>query len=165
MTADLSLTKSQEEKLKELVITAPERNTDVNHTRRLLDLEGLRTWERIKLDLLDAGFYWYITGERLNSFEYFAIVRGRPYRETNYIGDIPDFAIGRAELAMSLGVEGITLHSMHQLPITRVNTDPVMVGWLWIPNGDHFGKFTDSQGEKREGVVISVWDMDKEIKL
>ena len=113
--------------LRDTVIQGVSSNT--NHIRRLLDLEGVKNWERIKLDLMDVGFRWYVNAKRLNKFKYFAIARGRHYRESNYIGDIPDFAIDRAELALSLGIKGLTVHSTQPLPITRIVTDPIMVGW------------------------------------
>ncbi len=110
------------------------------YTRRLLDLEGVQSWERIKMDLLDADFRWYVTAESLNKFKHFAVVRSvQGYR--NYIGDIPDFAIERAEFAISLGIKEITIHSMQPLPVSRVSTDPVMVGWLRIPH-ESVDKFT-----------------------
>lgn len=137
---------------------------NIDHTRRLLDLKGIRNWERIKLDLIDASFRWYITAENLNKFKHFAILR-TVGRVGNYIGDIPDFAIDRAELALSLGIKEITIHSMQSLPISRVNTDPIMVGWIRIPDMASDGAFTYGFFCDREGVVISAWNMEKEIDL
>ena len=134
-----------------------------NHTRRLLDLEGVRNWERTKIDLLDADFRWYVTARNLNLFKYFAVVR-TVQGERNYIGDIPNFAIERAELAISLGIKEITIHSMQPLPVSRVDTDPVMVGWLYIPQ-KAADNFTYGHYGNWEGVVLAVWDNERELEL
>lgn len=143
--------------VRELVVTT-------DHTRRLLDLKGVRNWERIKQDLMDAGFRWYISAEKLNKFKHYAVVRAIQ-REVNYIGDIPDFAIGKAELALSLGVKELTIHSMQTLPITREHTDPIMVGWIRIPDTGWGGEFTYGTFYGWEGVVICFWDGEKELEL
>ncbi len=133
-----------------------------NHTRKLLDVRGDKSWERMKLDLLDAGFYFYI-GKKIKQFKYYAIVRSRKF-ESNYIGDIPDFALDRAELALSIGVKEITIHSMQPLPVTRKSTDPIMVGWMRdLPNSISNEYCYDS--DAIEGVVLAAWDMEKEIEL
>ena len=134
------------------------------HTRRLLDLKCENTWERLKLDLIDAGFLWYVEARDLNKFNFLAVVRATQAR-ADYIGDIPDFALERAEAAISLGIREITIHSNEELPIDRTHTDPVMVGWKVCPAISQSRRFVDANLDSWEGVVIAVWDNDKEFEL
>ena len=136
----------------------------LEHKCKLMDLQGIKGWYRIKLDLLKAGFHFYITARNLNRFKYFAIVRDK-YFAPNYIGDIPDFAIDRANLAISLGIEEITIHSNQPLAVEYQKGDPVIVGWLRKPDNEVDNGFTRLRYENWEGVVLAVWDNNKELEL
>ena len=144
------------------------------HTLRLLTLveNGGVSLERRKLQLAENNLIWIITAGGILKFKYHVNIKGDAIQyytgehSRRYVGDIPDFALGRAELALRLGVRDITLHSMQPLPVTRVHIDPVMVGWL-----QDAGIHTKQNGEfftyhpKNEGVVLAVWDNEKELEL
>jgi hypothetical protein len=114
--------------------------------------------------LLEEGFVWFISIQNVLKFKYHAVVRTPHPVHFNYqnlplyTGDIPDFAINRAALALKCGLELITIHSMRPMPIERVKTDPVLIGWESDPNFEY-----PKRGA--EGVVIAIWDNDKELEL
>ena len=150
-------------------------NTDnIAHTLRLLTLleaDG-KSIERIELELAENNLVWIITASDVLKFKYHVNIRGKAIQyytakhSRSYVGDIPDFALERAELALRLGIRNITLHSMNPLPVTRVHIDPVMVGWI-----QDAAIHTDKDGEfftywpKNEGVVLAIWDNEKELEL
>lgn len=133
------------------------------HKRKLMDLQGIKGWQRIKLDLLEAGFHFYITARELRRFKYFAVVRDSS--APSYIGDIPDFAIAQANLAISLGIREITIHSNQPLAIEYQKGDPVLIGWLSRPDEGVYNDFTCRYHENWEGVILAVWNNDKELEL
>ena len=100
----------------------------------------------------NSGLIWSVSIEQMKKyFNYHANVRGfaiRSFTEIpiQYNGDIPDFALERAELGINLGMKYITLHS-----IMPVIVDPVMVGWFNFP--------------LKMGFVLAIWQNGKEVKL
>ena len=100
-----------------------------------------------------SGLVWSVSAEQIwKHFKYHANVRGFGVRSgfaevpVEYAGDIPDFALKRAELAVRLGMKCITLHSVVPLAV-----DPVMVGWFGYP--------------LTNGFVLAVWYNEKELEL
>ena len=144
------------------------------HTLRLLSLleKTYTSIERWKLQLAEQGFVWIITTKYILNLKYHVNIRGsgiKYYSDTQairYVGDIPDFALNRAESAIRLGIEVITLHSMNPLPVERIHIDPVMVGWIQDPkiHTDISGRFF-SYDMKAEGIVLAIWDNEKELEL
>ena len=137
----------------------------INHKRRLLDLQDIKNWERVKLDLMDNDFRYYIKAGELAKLKYHALVRSRFHSRylLDYTGDIPDFAISRAEIAISFGIRDITIHSMQLLPVNRLKGDPVLVGWMSQPEQAVWEGY--NLDKNIEGVVIAVWDNEKELEL
>lgn len=70
----------------------------------------------------------------------------------NYVGDIPDKVIDNLEKAKECDVSKFMVYSCQPLPTEEVlvKVDPVMIGWL---------------DDKETGVVIGIWDRDKEISI
>lgn len=88
----------------------------------------------------------------ITCFVCLAIYGVNPTREVrvDYVGDIPDFVLDNMEKS---GLSEFTVHSMLPLPVKETQvlskTDPVMIGWI----------------NDQLGVVIGMWDYDKEISL
>lgn len=133
--------------------------------------------------LRKAGFHWVVYSDTfVPRFPYAATVTGRAGgwsgvfvrdqgqdRQVIYTGDMPDFAIQRALIAKKLGIEVITIHSAVLLPVTLAapKVDPVLVGWLsglHIAKNDPSGPYRSDRGIT-PGIVIALWDGDKEIAL
>lgn len=137
--------------------------------------------------LRKAGFHWVVYSDTfVPRFPYAAVVsssgRGTwsgvfvresdsgSERQVIYTGDIPDFAIQRALIAKKLGIEVITIHSAAVLPVTLAasKVDPVLVGWLGgihIAKNDPSGPYRTDRDGIIPGIVIALWDGDKEIAL
>jgi len=99
----------------------------------------------------NSGLIWSVSkGQIMSKFNYHANVRGFAIRSNempiNYDGDIPDFALEKAELAIKLGMKFITLHS-----IVPIKVDPIMIGWFSYP--------------LEIGFVLAIWYNGKEIDL
>ncbi len=99
----------------------------------------------------NSGLIWSISAEQIwKHFNYHENVRGFAIRHfempRQYDGDIPDFALKQAELAIMLGMGFITLHS-----IVPVEIDPVMIGWFDYP--------------LTIGFVLAVWYNEEEVDL
>ncbi len=77
------------------------------------------------------------------------------YKETviDYVGYIPEQVYKNACMAQRFGIKNFRVYSDNPLPVKRINlfekVDPVMVGWI----------------NKDTGVVIGVWDKEKEIHI
>ncbi len=144
-----------------------------SHTIKLLSFlekEGRKSIERWKLEIAEHDLIWYITAKAISKFKYHVNLIGGAitfYGDgVRYVGDLPDFALDRAELALSLGIEMITLHSMLPLPIKRVHIDPVMIGWLQHPAFFmHVDNRPHSCNDSAEGVVLAIWNNEKEFEL
>ncbi len=99
----------------------------------------------------NSGLIWSISAEQVwKYFNYHENVRGFAIRYNEmprqYDGDIPDFALERAELGIKLGMKFITLHS-----IVPVAVDPIMIGWFDYP--------------LTIGFVLAVWCNKMEVDL
>ena len=100
----------------------------------------------------NSGLIWSVSAKQIwQRFNYHANVGGYAIRSftempIQYDGDIPEFALKKAELAIKLGMKFITLHS-----IIPVKIDPIMVGWFDYP--------------LTIGFVLAVWHNEKEIDL
>jgi len=83
----------------------------------------------------------------------------------DYKGDIPNSVIEKAMSIKSM-VRQITIHSMQPLPVEFVKCDPILIGWACCPQiqVDGSGKFDKVWYSNAEGVVISIWDYDKEVE-
>ncbi len=120
-------------------------------------------------------------------------VHGEKYEKILYAGDIPEFALDRLELFNKVWDSiyniplvnsnivhytrspAITIHSMSPLPIIteRVKirdipkVDPVLVGWLKDPRLVFDKGKTQLWGEDSQslGIVLAVWDNDKELEI
>lgn len=93
-------------------------------------------------------------------------IRETQYGHIQYIGDLPNFALDRIEVARQNGLVFGTIHSNFPLPtefISAKKTDPVVIGWCEFPdiciNRDIVTSFREILG-----VVIAMWDMDKELE-
>ena len=142
------------------------------HTKRLLSFleEDRKSMERWKMEIAEHGLLWFIQAKDVLKFRYHVNLRDNVImhcgQNVRYIGDIPDFALDRAELATKLHFWGITLHSMNPLPVERVNIDPVMIGWLQDP-GIRIERDGSSSSHypTAEGVVLAIWSNEKELEL
>lgn len=144
------------------------------HAIKLLELlEGKNmSSERFKLILCNAGFVWFVKAVDILKFKFHVNIRGTGIKyyssghSIRYVGDMPDFAIERAKTALNLGIKDITLHSMEELPVTRVHIDPVMVGWIDEPkfHTDEFGELFTYR-PMNEGVVLAIWNNERELEI
>ncbi len=121
--------------------------------------------------LKEKGFRYFVPRKFITKFKYAAKVydptRIDPYGPL-YIGDIPDFAIRNLESAKECGIQLVTIHSNEPLPsIPMVQIDPVMVGWrvvhLHTKQDGSLRIYSAEEWESPYGVVLAVWNMDKEI--
>lgn len=151
-------------------------------------------YSMIKKALIANGLEIFVKPEWLKKFAYHALVNshetiGSRYYSSDlycycsvvnllgttikYGGDIPDFALDRAIMAERCGIRAITIHSTQVLPLQRQQTDPLMIGWFsgivkftalkdnrcWDINDNMYNNHCG------EGVILGVWDYDKEFNL
>ena len=134
--------------------------------------------------LAQLGFRMVVNARFARKFKYHAILRGGPIvgklknaavrgddctEAYYYVGDVPETALDRIE---QFKYGPITVHSMSPLPlkITKFlpRVDPVAIGWIEYPEfiKTAFGWKTRSPGGKGGcGVVLAIWDGEKEIKV
>ena len=126
--------------------------------------------------LTEAGFCWMVVENFASRFQYCAEVKnpstfGDPMvvedgKSVVYVGDIPDFALDRIMAAEQVGLKYFTIHSNSPLPVRYMTIcDPVLVGWTSRP---YFGRSRvgwESQHAWAGGVVIAVWDNDRELEI
>jgi len=155
------------------------------HLERLSKLTGRtgltgvdsKLYNRIK----DAGFFWLINHKFIEKFQYAATLRplnvitdnmavreksrqGLSLAGIKYIGDVPDFILDKAELALSLGLTHITVHSHQPMPTELVvpKEDPVAIAWPSNPSIIEIrGRFSCSK--ENVGIVIGIWEGENEI--
>ena len=125
--------------------------------------------------LTEIGFRLFVHKGIFKQFRYCAGLKGsyiksNPfYRETiDFVGDIPDFVLDNMDKirgVVKMPNSRFTIHSHQPLPVTAskiyTQVDPVMVYWLrreWAIN------WTLPEGANI-GVVIGVWDNDKELEI
>jgi hypothetical protein len=72
--------------------------------------------------------------------------------EVNYVGDIPEYVLDNMDKAKECDIDTFRVYSAQPLPTEEVlvKTDPVMIGWL---------------DDRKTGVIIGIWDRDKEITI
>lgn len=130
-------------------------------------------------NLQKCGFRVFVKSEFASdeNFPYYALVKGKEKccyniyngREYIYIGDIPISVVEKAQIAIKQGINYLTIHSKQPLPIVPLHaTDPVLIGW--VDNPRMFGRWDDDGGNMYRnilsiGVIIAVWDNDKEMEL
>ena len=139
-------------------------NTKVVGGESILRIARLAAIRNNKMEVLSdevkdlackCGFVRTISPEILAKagFKHSANVRGYAIRSSmqeypiDYVGDIPDFAIDRIEIAIKLGMSYITIHSPQ--PFER-HDDPVLVGWFDSP--------------LTAGIILAIWDSDLELE-
>ena len=165
-------------------LTAEEQHD--NRVRHFLNIPQMPVIElidpRIKKELIEAGFLWYVTKEFVSKFKYAAGVgtdmflvgigqaSGLISSYVGYTGDIPEAILDKVDKARQAGIREMTVHSTQPLPIsvTKVlpRIDPVIIGWQRKPDIRLNGSFKFSQMLRDyEGVVIGIWDHDKEIEV
>lgn len=122
----------------------------VAHKRRVRKFAGLPDYEippSLLQELNNAGFVWMVDSGFVRKFRYHAAVgqdyewhgyrvfikQGHIRQAIVYSGDIPEFALDRAQIAKELGIDNFTIHSMQPLPVSFLLTDPVLVGWPALP--------------------------------
>lgn len=147
--------------------------TGLEHTIKLLKVSGKdATSEIATLACMKQGFIWKISLKKIMQYKYHAFVRGG--WSPQYVGDIPEFALDNALKAIKIGLSPITVHSMNELPVERIKTDPIMVGWhgltpsaIQLLQGERFLVFPDIKERAMTsiGFVIAVWDNDKELEI
>lgn len=126
--------------------------------------------------LSDNGFKIFVDGSFVSKFTYHAVVKGTGETPPvywrfpaggalEYIGDIPDKVLDRAQRAVSLGINYLTLHSMTKLKVQRPYTavDPVMLGWINNPMIREEAPVRI--GNSQMAVVVGVWDYEEEVAL
>ena len=134
--------------------------------------------------LVAAGCPWFVGHDFVDRFKYVAALRGngnvdpvvfwasRNQGEILYVGDVPQFALERAQVVLQCGIRYLTVHSAQPLPMTPVVTDPVLLGWVQNPRisayalqhpGDPLREGTVSNPQI--AVVVSAWDLDKELEV
>lgn len=109
------------------------------------------------------------------SYDDVPVTYGSSSRETYevpfYTGYIPESVLTRLEQAKSV-LPFMTIHSNQEMPISREKVvpvaDPVVVGWPSNP-GIRLGYIRQSIikqiNNRAFGVVLGVWDLDKEAEL
>ena len=159
----------------------------VAHKRRVRKFAGLPDYEippSMLQELNNAGFTWLVDTAFIRKFCYHAAVgqdyqwhdhrvfvkQGRIRQAIVYVGDIPDFALDRVEIARETGINNFTIHSMLPLPVSFLITDPVLVGWPALPSieihndGKHKQELSFAV-EEVKGIVIAVWDASRELEI
>ena len=170
------------------------RATPINeHYKRLEDLTGRQFMRRTLFDvypqaktLQEIGFRWFVTPAFALRFKYHASLLGRIVGKFSserdlqqcywYRGDIPDSIIDNIERFKSLSQKAIypiTIHSMEPLPLFIENIprqlEPIVIGWF--SNRAYF-RFDDTwwgwrcgDGDNALGVILGIWDKEKELKV
>jgi hypothetical protein len=144
-----------------------------NHTTRPMR-------DKVLQALAKAHMVWKVDKRFVLGIRYVAAVKTpdmvtytRYYRSVTsfkYVGDIPDFALDNMEKAKKAGIKHFTIHSNLPLPVKRaekmLKSDPIMIGWTENPTikVDATGSIK-RMSRNIEGVVIAVWDGDKETAL
>lgn len=140
--------------------------------------------------LKELGFCYFVSVQNILAFHYHASVnwiyddypisieynitkqyrRGIYHGYQVYAGDIPDFALDKIKVVGDK-VDFITIHSMSPLPIRMAKesislerVDPILVGWKYNPNLHCINGVWDSKSNAL-GVVLAIWDNDKELEL
>jgi len=134
----------------------------------------------MKQILIDNGFSWFVDTYFIRKLPYVAgigdnvvVDYSRAFLKTGrsslkYVGDVPDSIMDKASLASAtISVGAFTVHSMKPMVIEMgaIPLDPIMIGWCYSPGIlTHDKKFFSVERET-EGVVIGIWDHDKEIEI
>lgn len=145
--------------------------------------------EREKTKLRDLGFSIFVKAKWVGKFNYHACVwiveKGTScintiYNKSNptkyptfgnrvqYSGDIPMGVLEKAKLVRDTRIlHSITIHSMSPFPMEFIKCDPLLIGWTYCPQilVDDNGKYGDMVNSNAEGVIIAMWDYDKEVSL
>jgi len=107
-------------------------------------------------------------GERIKSVffvsDFFVKLLPRE-RTVVYSGDIPDFALSKMSQLKECGFSMFTIHSNQPLPVSLVQLDPVIIAWTQ-PVGIYLEEdaFCSCQSGVK-GVIVAMWDMDKEVTI
>ena len=128
---------------------------------------------------IDNGFNYIVLPKIISSFKYHAGIKQGiqinrdDHTRVSYVGDIPEFAIERlnkfdklwrARLMCSEYL--LTIHSNQEMPIKIMPIDPILIGWVKARSCFYNERLYDIQNTKDVlGVVIGVWDNDKELEL
>lgn len=152
----------------------------------VLGINYLSISEESRRKLLEKGLVWIVGEKFVRKFRYAAGLDGgvyfepfehqlypssHPLRKVNYVGDIPEFALDNRLVALDCGLTHFTIHSCKPLPTALVfeKVDPVMIGWFTNPRirlMDHewlFGRFIHHMNKTVRGIVVAIWDKDKEL--
>lgn len=84
-----------------------------------------------------------------------------------FVGRIPETVLDKILLAQQAGIEVITIHSTHELPIAFTDCDPIVIGWFSNPGFlvEDFRRQVDRcHNGCALGFIIAIWDYDKEIE-
>jgi hypothetical protein len=135
-------------------------------------------WGSLREKLFDLGFMWVVKSDFVAKFKYAAQVGddGDVYENPEfryvstirYIGDMPDYAIERYNVARKSKLfDCFTVHSNEPLLVGRQTLlDPVLIGWA-DPPAIRVNKGAEFQqcSKKCVGVVIAIWDKEKELEV
>ena len=164
---------------------------ELEHLVRIEKATGKEFLFGLTLGMIDAlnknGFRLFVKADSIIKFKYHASLWAEPRQDgvidsygtiyraghrddyevgvIQYVGDIPDFSLDRIEVARPLGLRFGSIHSNQALPVdfSRL-TDPVIIGWCRSPEiylrEGRVAHFHDTIG-----VVVAMWDMDKEINI
>jgi hypothetical protein len=157
------------------------------HKFRVRKFTGLPDYEfpqTMLEELRMAGFRWIVGTDFIRRFSYHAALgqdiqwhdhrvyekQGRVRQALVYYGDIPDFALDRVEKAQTIGISNFTIHSILPMPIKFLQIDPVLVGWPAMPSIEVLKKGKRNSKlrftiEDITGVVIAVWDANRELEV
>ena len=132
---------------------------------------------------IDNGFNYIVSPKIISSFKFHAGVKqgiriSRDNRTSvSYVGDIPEFAIERLNkfdklfaydwrVRMFTPEYILTIHSNQEMPIKIIPIDPILIGWVKA-RSYFFQERLDQIQNAQDilGIVIGVWDNDKELEL
>lgn len=166
------------------VITEQERHN--GEVAKILGIDYANMPIQMRQKLYDKNMVWAIDERFVKKFKYVAGISSEVYYEPfehkdypfthpmsviKYVGDIPNFAIDRIRIAKDCGLKYFTIHSCKPLPIEEIfqQVDPVLVGWWSNPKiilEDTFlGKRFSEMDKVATGVIVAIWDMEKEIQI
>ena len=129
--------------------------------------------------LAEADLVWKVDRSFVMGIKYAAAIKGLELvryvksgrwhgQAFKYVGDIPEFALDNMDAAVKAGVRHFTVHSSQPLPVKKTSislprTDPVLIGWTENPDIRVAKDGTIRRMSRNvEGVVVAVWDGDRE---
>ena len=164
-------------------IVTPELSEHEKRLERVLGQKALKDYSYRRHSfwarrMQEQGFRLVVDIDWALKFKHHASIDGdcvfesRGSRRTiyQYCGDIPEFALDKLEIFLGgpLNIGVVSIHSMQPLPVKLLRSlpvvDPVMIGWAESPRFSYKQSGWVARNDPL-GVVIAVWDGDKEIEV